>query len=93
MDGLNSQDLRILAEFVRGQLTAYLRLWGDALYSTYGPTADTGGLAKNGARVVYRYESVQELLDAETDGGRTPTLLGVGPSPVTERPPDAGNEG
>src|SRR5262245_4024508 len=28
----------------RGQLTVYLRLWGQALYSTYGPTADTGGL-------------------------------------------------
>jgi uncharacterized damage-inducible protein DinB len=37
----------------RGQLTVYLRLWGQPLYSTYGPTADTGGLAVNGARVVY----------------------------------------
>ncbi len=37
----------------RGQLTVYLRLWGQALYSTYGPTADTGGLAVNGARVIY----------------------------------------
>ena len=37
----------------RGQLTVYLRLWGQPLYSTYGPTADTGGLAANGARVVY----------------------------------------
>jgi uncharacterized damage-inducible protein DinB len=25
----------------RGQLTVYLRMWGQALYSTYGPTADT----------------------------------------------------
>ena len=39
----------------RGQLTVYLRLWGQALYSTYGPTADTGGLFQNGARVIYRY--------------------------------------
>ena len=37
----------------RGQLTVYLRLFGQALYSTYGPTADTGGLAVNGARVIY----------------------------------------
>ena len=37
----------------RGQLTVYLRLWGQALYSIYGPTADTGGLAVNGARVLY----------------------------------------
>src|SRR5262249_49803084 len=34
----------------RGQLTVYLRLWGSPLYSTYGPTADTGGLAASGAR-------------------------------------------
>ena len=38
----------------RGQLTSYVRSWGQDLYSTYGPTADTGGLAKNGATVVYR---------------------------------------
>src|SRR5262249_37557489 len=25
----------------RGQLMVYLRLWGQAVYSTYGPTADT----------------------------------------------------
>ena len=40
----------------RGQLTVYLRLWGEALYSTYGPTADTGGLAVNGGRVIYAGE-------------------------------------
>ena len=38
----------------RGQLMVYLRLWGQAVYSTYGPTADTGGLFQNGARVIYR---------------------------------------
>ena len=37
----------------RGQLTAAIRAWGQPLYSTYGPTADTGGLPKNGARVIY----------------------------------------
>ncbi|HUK35041.1 MAG TPA: DinB family protein, partial [Vicinamibacterales bacterium] len=37
----------------RGQLMVYPRLWGQPLYSTYGPTADTGGLAVNGARVIY----------------------------------------
>lgn len=40
----------------RGQLTIYLRLWGQPLYSTYGPTADTGGLAVNGARVIYYHD-------------------------------------
>ena len=32
----------------RGQLTTYHRLLSHPLYSTYGPTADTGGLAANG---------------------------------------------
>jgi len=55
----------------RGQLTVYLRLWGQPLYSTYGPTADTGGLAVNGARVVYFDD---EPLPLKSD------------KPVTERP-------
>jgi hypothetical protein len=54
----------------RGQLTVYLRLWGEALYSTYGPTADTGGLAANGARVIY---------------GEEPLPI-ASAKPVTERP-------
>ncbi len=70
----------------RGQLTTYLRLWGRDLYSTYGPTADTGGLAKDGARVVYRYGSVDELLDREASGGGGETLPGVGAATPTERP-------
>lgn len=69
----------------RGQLTAYLRMWGRPLFSTYGPTADTGGLPKNGATVVYRYESVEDLLAHEAgDGDRA--LPGTGGAPVTERP-------
>ena len=74
----------------RGQLTAYLRLWGQALYSTYGPTADTGGLFQNGARVIYRYGlpgdeppgkhvELIEPLDIE----KLPVLA---TQPVTERP-------
>ncbi len=55
----------------RGQLTTYLRLWGQPLYSTYGPTADTGGLAINGARVIYFRD---EPLPVKAD------------KPVTERP-------
>jgi uncharacterized damage-inducible protein DinB len=69
----------------RGQLTVYLRLWSQALYSTYGPTADTGGLPLNGARVVYRYESIDDLLDAEASGGRTTPLPGPGVKSPTER--------
>ena len=71
----------------RGQLTCYLRLWRQPLYSTYGPTADTGGLFQNGARVIYRYPSVDELLAQEAEGsGPAPALPGLGPNPVTERP-------
>jgi uncharacterized damage-inducible protein DinB len=59
----------------RGQLTVYLRLWGDVLYSTYGPTADTGGLGANGARVIYRHGSASEApLPVKSD------------KPVSERP-------
>ncbi len=70
----------------RGQLTAYLRSWGQSLYSTYGPTADTGGLPKNGATVLYRYGSVEDLLEGEARGGVTPPLPGTGSRSPTERP-------
>ena len=39
----------------RGQQTALLRMLGRTVYSTYGPTADTGGLGKDKAPVVYPY--------------------------------------
>lgn len=58
----------------RGQLTVYFRLWGLPLYSTYGPTADTGGLAKNGATVVYF-----------TPHAPAAPLPGPGDAPVSER--------
>ena len=70
----------------RGQLTLCLRFLGRELYSTYGPTADTGGLAANGATVLYRYESVEDLLEAEAAGGRRKALPGPGEKSVTERP-------
>jgi uncharacterized damage-inducible protein DinB len=43
----------------RGQQTAYLRALGHDLYSTYGPTADTGGAVK------YRYPDAETLLAKE----------------------------
>jgi uncharacterized damage-inducible protein DinB len=58
----------------RGQLTAAIRSWGLPLYSTYGPAADTGGLPKNDARVIYRGD------------GPAPDLPGPGPFKPTERP-------
>jgi hypothetical protein len=70
----------------RGQLTVYLRLWGQSLYSTYGPTADTGGLFQNDAQVIYRYRSIDELIDAEAHGGDSPPLPGPGAQSPTERP-------
>jgi uncharacterized damage-inducible protein DinB len=70
----------------RGQLTVYLRLWGQAIYSTYGPTADTGGLFQNKAPVIYRYASVDDLLEREASGGENPPLPGPGANSPTERP-------
>ena len=70
----------------RGQLTVYLRMWGQALYSTYGPTADTGGLFQNQAQVVYRYASIDDLIERERRGGEWPTLPGPGEKSPTERP-------
>jgi hypothetical protein len=69
----------------RGQLTAYLRMLGRDLYSTYGPTADTGGLFQNKAPVIYRYPSVEALLEGEAQGGIWPPLPGPGDQSSTER--------
>jgi len=69
----------------RGQLTTYFRLWGQAIFSTYGPTADTGGLAQNGARVLYRYSSVDDLLEGERDRRIPQPLPGPGHKKPTER--------
>ena len=70
----------------RAQLTVYLRLLDRPLYSTYGPTADTGGLFQNKAPVIYRYASVADLLEREASGGENPPLPGPGATSPTERP-------
>jgi len=70
----------------RAQLTVYLRLLDRPLYSTYGPTADTGGLFLHHAPTIYRYDSIEGLLDAERAGGEWPPLPGSGDAPPTERP-------
>ncbi|HKV38466.1 MAG TPA: DinB family protein [Blastocatellia bacterium] len=70
----------------RGQLNAMLRMLGRDVYSTYGPTADTGGLMQNHAPTIYAYPSLDELLQAETLGGKKALLPGAGGKPVTERP-------
>ena len=70
----------------RGQLTTYLRALGHDLYSTYGPTADTGGLFQSGAPVIYQYPNIDSLLATEVRGGGGPPLPGPGENPSTERP-------
>jgi len=72
----------------RGQQMAMLRMLGRDLHSTYGPTADTGGLMQNHAPTIYAYSSLNALLEAENpDGAKSPlpgaSQLGVA---LTERP-------
>ena len=66
----------------RGQLTLLARVLGKDLHSTYGPTADTGGLFQHQAPVIYRHPSLQALLAGEAPAA----LPGPGPHPPTERP-------
>lgn len=70
----------------RGQQTAMLRELGRDLHSTYGPTADTGGLAKDKPPIVYAYDDVASLLAGEAQGGRKRALPAPVARPVTERP-------
>jgi uncharacterized damage-inducible protein DinB len=71
----------------RGQLTAYLRMLGRALHSTYGPTSDTGGLPAHQAPVLYAYENAEVLLEKERAGGAKRPLPGPpNDKPYTERP-------
>jgi len=70
----------------RGQLMAMLRVIGRSLHSTYGPTADTGGLMQNHAPTIYAYPDLDALLTGEAAGGAKSSLPGSGGKPVTERP-------
>ncbi len=70
----------------RGQLLAMLRMLGHDMYSTYGPTADTGGLMQNHAPTIYAYPSLESMLAAEANGGGKSTLPPHTDQPVTERP-------
>ena len=66
----------------RGQQTALLRMLNRDLHSTYGPTADTGGLMQNQAPVLYAYAGLTAVRGGEA---RAP-LPGPGERPPTERP-------
>jgi len=70
----------------RGQQTAVLRMLGHDLHSTYGPTADTGGLMVNRAPTIYAYAGLDALLQGEAAGGAKAALPGVPHTAVTERP-------
>lgn len=70
----------------RGQQTTILRMLGRDLHSTYGPTADTGGLAKDKPPVVYPYTDIASLLAGETVAGNKNPLPTPVNRPVTELP-------
>ena len=69
----------------RGQQMAMLRMLGRSLHSTYGPTADTGGLMQNHAPTIYAYAGVEALLEGEASGGAKAKLPAAGEKKVTER--------
>jgi uncharacterized damage-inducible protein DinB len=69
----------------RGQQTTLLRMLRRSVYSTYGPTADTGGLPANQAPTIYAFSDEATLFAGIESGGRN-SLPGAGASPPTERP-------
>lgn len=70
----------------RGQQMAMLRMLNRDLHSSYGPTADTGGLMQNNAPVIYAYPDLESLLAGEQATGAKTPLPGPGSKPPTERP-------
>lgn len=69
----------------RGQQTAMLRMLNRELWSTYGPTADTGGLPADRAPTIYAYPDLDALLEEEAARREKAPLPGPGDRPVTER--------
>jgi hypothetical protein len=67
-----------------------LRIINHNLHSTYGPTADTGGLMINHAPTVYAYASQSALLAGEEGARRKTPLPGPGEKSFTERPDRSG---
>jgi uncharacterized damage-inducible protein DinB len=70
----------------RGQQTTLLRVLNHDLHSTYGPSADTGGLLQNEAPVIYAYSDIGTLLEEESAQRNKNPLPGPGEKPATERP-------
>jgi len=69
----------------RGQQTNLLRMLKHDLHSTYGPTADTGGLMQNHAPVIYPYKNMEELIREESGSRRKSLLPEPGKLALTER--------
>ena len=69
----------------RGQQMALLRVFNRDLHSNYGPTADTGGLMQNSARVIYAYPNLSSII-GEGAPRRKAELPGPGDKAPTERP-------
>lgn len=73
----------------RGQQMAMLRVLGRDLHSSYGPTADTGGLMQQHAPTIYAYVSIDALVEGESHGGAKlplPDRSRLNGIAVTERP-------
>jgi uncharacterized damage-inducible protein DinB len=70
----------------RGQQTALLRVLGREVFSTYGPTADTGGLPQDGAPTIYPYADLDTLLEQEATARAKASLPAPPARSVTERP-------
>lgn len=70
----------------RGQQTTLLRILNRDVHSTYGPSADTGGLFQQRAPTVYAYRDEPALVEGEGAGGRKVPLPRRPAGPVTERP-------
>lgn len=68
----------------RGQLTYLLRMLKRDLHSTYGPTADTGGLMQNHAPTIYLFSDEKSLLNG--DSAKQNRLPVFDNRQVTERP-------
>ena len=71
----------------RGQLTTYLRISGHQLYSTYGPTADTGGLFQNGARVIYHIPMLNPFSNLNSRGAIIPRCRALGRNRLRKETP------
>src|SRR5215472_15087284 len=66
----------------RGQQTAMLRMLNRDLHSTYGPTADTGGLPAQSAPTIYAYPDLDTLIEEGATNRAKVPLPGGGGRPV-----------